>query len=133
MNVTGCDIRMIDLDEDRKSIIYSSQKYEDYFLEKVPVFDSERESCEKFHFEKNNVDLLLRIADFHAADGFTVTYPVTQAQLHAVQKGEALTEGFKWSVANKGGRIVRRSQMKYKASLPKLTKDKDISLPAHRG
>ena len=79
------------------------------------------------------MDLLLRIADFHAADGFTVTYPVTQTQLRAVQSGEALTEGFKWSVANKGGKIVRRNQMKYKASLPKLTKDGDISLPAHRG
>ena len=109
MNMTGCDIRMIELDEESRSIIYGSQKYEDYFLEKMPVFDSERESYEQFHFEKNNVDLLLRIADFHSADGFTVTYPVTQAQLHAVQRGEALPEGFKWSVANKGGRIVRRS------------------------
>lgn len=133
MNVIECDIRMIDLDEDSKSIIYSSQKYEDYFLEKLPVFDSERETYEQFHFEKNNVDLLLRIADFHAADGFTVTYPVTQAQLRAIQSGEALTEGFKWAVANKGGKIVRRNQMKYKASLPKLTKDEDISLPAYRG
>lgn len=85
MNVTGCDIRMIELDEESKSIVYSSQKYEDYFLEKMPVFDSERESYEQFHFEKDNVDLLLRIADFHAADGFTVTYPVTQTQLRAVQ------------------------------------------------
>ena len=133
MNVTGCDIRIIELDEESKSIVYSSQKYEDYFLEKMPVFDSERESYEQFHFEKDNVDLLLRIADFHAADGFTVTYPVTQTQLRAIQSGEALTEGFKWSVANKGGKIVRRNQMKYKASLPKLTKDGDISLPAHRG
>ena len=133
MNVTGCDIRMIELDEESRSIVYSSQKYEDYFLGKIPVFDSEKESYEQFHFEKNNVDLLLRIADFHAADGFTVTYPVTQTQLRAVQSGEALTEGFKWSVANKGGKIVRRNQMKYKASLPKLTKDGDISLPAHRG
>lgn len=133
MNVTGCDIRIIELDEESKSIVYSSQKYEDYFLEKMPVFDSERESYEQFHFEKDNVDLLLRIEDFHAADGFTVTYPVTQTQLRAVQSGEALTEGFKWSVANKGGKIVRRNQMKYKASLPKLTKDGDISLPAHRG
>ena len=132
MNVTGCDLRMIELDEESKSIVYSSQKYEDYFLEKIPVFDSERESYEQFHFKKNNVDLLLRIEDFHAADGFTVTYPVIQEQLRAIQRGEALTEGFKWSVANKGGKIVRRSQMKYKASLPKLTKDKDISLPAHR-
>ena len=133
MNMTGCDIRMIELDEESRSIIYGSQKYEDYFLEKMPVFDSERESYEQFHFEKNNEELLLRIADFYAADGFTVTYPVTQAQLRAVQSGEALTGGFKWSVANRGGRIVRRSQMKYKASLPKLTKDEDISLPAHRG
>lgn len=133
MNVTGCDIRMIGMDEESRSIVYSSQKYEDYFMEKMPVFDPERESYEQFHFEKNNVDLLLRIADFHAADGFTVTYPVTQAQLRAVQRGKALTEGFKWSVANKGGRIVQRSQMKYKASLSKLTKDEDISLPAHRG
>ena len=133
VNVTGCDIRMIELDEESRSIVYSSQKYEDYFLGKIPVFDSEKESYEQFHFEKNNVDLLLRIADFHAADGFTVTYPVTQEQLRTIQRGEALTEGFKWSVANKGGKIVRRNQMKYKASLPKLTKDEDISLPAHRG
>ena len=133
MNVTGCDIRVIELDEESKSIVYSSQKYEDYFPEKMPVFDSERESYEQFHFEKDNVDLLLRIADFHAADGFVVTYPVTQEQLRAIQSGEALTEGFKWSVANKGGKIVRRNQMKYKASLPKLTKDEHISLPAHRG
>lgn len=133
MNMTGCDIRMIELDEESRSIVYSSQKYEDYFLGKIPVFDSEKESYEQFHFEKNNVDLLLRIADFHAADGFTVTYPVTQEQLRTIQRGEALTEGFKWSVANKGGKIVRRNQMKYKASLPKLTKDEDISLPAHRG
>ena len=60
----SCDIRMIGLDEESRSIVYSSQKYEDYFLEKIPVFDSERESYEQFHFEKNNVDLLLRIADF---------------------------------------------------------------------
>ena len=133
MNVTGCDIRMIELDEESRSIVYGSQKYEDYFLEKMPVFDSERESYEQFHFKKNNEELLLRIADFYAADGFTVTYPVTQAQLRAVQSGEALTGGFKWSVANRGGKIVRRSMMKYKTSLPELTKDGDISLPAHKG
>ena len=130
MNVSECRIRTIRLNEAERSISYLEQSYKEFMDEEIPSFDAGAGALRDMHFEEENVKLLLKISDFHAADGFTVTYPITGEQLQDVQNGKPLNEGFKWWTLNRGGRIETRDKMRFRSSLPPLGEDDDVSLPA---
>ena len=129
MNVSECRIRTIRLNETDRSISYLEQSYKEFMNEEIPSFDTDAGALRNMRFEEKNVKLLLKISDFHAADGFTVTYPATGEQLQDVQSGKPLDEGFRWWTLNRGGRIETRDKMRFRSSLPTLGKNDDVSLP----